>query len=166
MLFAGASTGVAAVIDWRTGRIPNWLSLGSLGTAVLAHLVLGGWSGAGWSLVGMALCALVPLVFWQVGGFGGGDVKMLAAIGAGLLPIQGIEAEFYAFIAVTLVAPIRLAWQGRLLGVLANTATLVANPFLPKARRRTLDPEVLTELRLGPALLAGVAIASLAHWGR
>jgi prepilin peptidase CpaA len=166
------TTAGAAVFDWRKGEIPNWLSLGSLALAVLAHLVtgavgtgvVGGLEQAGFSILGAVACGVVPFAFWQKGAFGGGDVKMLAAVGAALLPLQGIEAEFYALLAAAIVAPARLAWEGRLLRVLGNTMAIVANPLLPKARRRTIAPEMLTSLRFGPAIFAGALVSTLAHW--
>ena len=42
--------------------------------------------------------------------------------------------------------------------------SLVINPFLPKARRRQIAPEMLTELRFGPAAAAGTLIGVLVNW--
>ncbi len=160
------ASGVAAVIDYKQGEIPNWLTLGALGTAVVAHLfagaVQGGLAGGatevGWSLAGAVACGIVPLAFWLKGAFGGGDVKMLAALGAILAPTQGVEAEFYALLAGALFAPARLAWDGKLWQVAKNTVAVIVNPILPKARRRALGPEMLTAMRFGPAIFAGVAV--------
>jgi prepilin peptidase CpaA len=166
-----ATSGVAAVLDARNGQIPNWLSMGSLATACLAHLVAGassvglgeGLSEAGWSILGVLACGVVPLLLWRQGAFGGGDVKMLGALGAMLLPSRGIEAEFLALLVAAIVAPARLAWEGRLLRVLANAVSLAANPLLPPSRRRAVAPEMLTSVRFGPALFAGVALFALTH---
>jgi hypothetical protein len=35
---------------------------------------------------------------------------------------------------------------------------------LPKGRRREVSPEMMTELRFGPAIFAGVAYAAMLHW--
>ncbi len=77
---------VACAYDLRTRRIPNILTLGAAALALAFHAIGGGLGGfgtsvAGW-LVGGAL--LVPL-FW-LGGMGGGDVKLLAALGAWVGP--------------------------------------------------------------------------------
>jgi prepilin peptidase CpaA len=167
-----AAGALAAAIDLRTREIPNWLSFGALGAGVLAHFAAGfahGGVAAGtregsWSIVGAFACGLVPFLFWRLGAFGGGDVKMTAAIGALLLPMQGVEAELYALIAAAIVAPARLAWEGQLFHVLGNVIQMVLNPLRPKARRRQLSPEMMTSLRFGPSILAGVTWCALLHW--
>jgi prepilin peptidase CpaA len=171
LLAALLVTGAAAIFDWRQREIPNGLTFGTLGAAVVAHAIagaigtgpLGGLRDAGWSVVGSIACGIVPFVFWRMGAFGGGDVKMLAALGALLQPMQGIEAEFYAVIVAAIFAPARLAWEGKLLQVLGNSAAIMINPLLPKARRRTIAPEALTQIRFGPAIFAGVVVCVLAH---
>lgn len=171
MLLALLTSGVAAIIDWRRGEIPNWLTLGTFVAAVIARVGTGALRGGlavaaeqgGWALGGALACAIVPFAFWMKGAFGGGDVKMLAALGAALLPMQGIAVEFYALIAAALLAPVRLAWDGTLLKVFGNTVALVFNPLLPKTMRRNLDPEMLTSVRFGPAIFAGVAVSAVVY---
>lgn len=72
---------LAAAFDVREGRLPNWLTLGGL----VAGLVLGafgGWVGLGWAAGGAAVAFALALPLFLLGGFGGGDVKLLAAVGA------------------------------------------------------------------------------------
>lgn len=163
---------VAAVVDLRTKEIPNWLTLGALVVGVALHMGLGaGRAGAvaglregGWAIVGALACGLVPFVFWRRGAFGGGDVKMMAAVGALLLPLDGIEAEFYALIVAAVFAPARLAWEGKLLRTLGNVATIMLNPLRPKEKRKEIPLEAMSELRFGPAILVGVALCAVVHW--
>jgi prepilin peptidase CpaA len=164
---------IGAWIDWRTGHIPNWVTLVPLGAAPLAHFgvtaaaarpLTEAAQAAGFSVLGAFVCAIVPVVLFRAGAIGGGDVKLLAAIGALCRPMVGIEAEFYAFMAAAIIAPARLAWEGKLLRVLGNTLALVINPFLPKKKRREIAPEMLTSIRFGPAIFAGTLIAALLHW--
>lgn len=169
---AVAVTAVAAVVDWKTGEIPNALTFGALGLAPLGHAVFGyreaGPTGAvygvAFSFAGLLLCGLVPFVLFRLGGGGGGDVKLLAALGAILAPMMGIEAELYAFVAAALYAPARLAWEGKLLRTLANSARLLVNPFLPKDRRREIPAEMMSPLRFGPAAFVGTLIVVLENW--
>ena len=185
-LFLSFATAVAiagAWFDWRSGRraasgegmegeIPNALSFGVLAIAPLAHLAWGAKAGglavgleaAGFSVAGAFLCAFVPYLMWRAGAMGGGDVKLLAAIGAVCRPMVGIEAVFYAFAAAAVLAPARLAWEGKLLRTLGNTAALALNPLLPKAKRREIAPEAMTWFRFGPAIALGTAIAAFLHW--
>lgn len=172
LAFAASIALVAAAIDYKTGHIPNWLTLPALALAPLLHLVLGSVKGglehgveaAGCSLSGAAACAVIPLVLYRAGAIGGGDVKLLAALGALCRPMIGVEAEFYAFLAAALFAPAKLAWEGKLLKTLGNTLALMLNPVLPKHRRRELSPEMMTSLRFGPAIFVGVVGAAYLQW--
>ena len=163
---------VAAWYDWRTGHIPNWVSLPPLAVAPVAHLgasVVTGQSqeavqAAGFSILGAGVCALVPLVLYRAGAIGGGDVKLLAAIGALCRPKIGIEAEFYAFMAAAIIAPARLAYEGKLFRVLGNAITILVNPFRPKERRKQITPEMMTSVRFGPAIFAGTLGAAIVYW--
>jgi Flp pilus assembly protein protease CpaA len=80
----------AAVLDYRTGRIPNRLTLSAAVLGLLLHagvgLAQGGMAGmvegATASVLGF-LAAFIPFaVIFFAGGIGGGDVKLMAAAGA------------------------------------------------------------------------------------
>jgi prepilin peptidase CpaA len=171
--FAIAVSAIGAAYDWRTGHIPNWLTLGALAVGIVGHGFLGasltgkpidGLSGAGYAVLGAAVCAAIPLFLYRMGAIGGGDVKLLAAIGAILRPMMGVEAELYGFVAAAIAAPGWLAYHGKLGAVLGNTIALVKNPFLPEERRRDIPPEMLTSVRFGPAIFVGTCGAAMMHW--
>jgi prepilin peptidase CpaA len=163
---------IGAVYDHRTGHIPNWLTLGALALALVLHVATGalgnGLTGAGagaiTSVSGILLCSIVPLILYRMAGMGGGDLKLLAAIGAFLGPLIGLQAQMYSFVAILLYAPAKMAYEGKLLRTLLNTLSLIVNPFLPKAKRKTIAPELMTSLRFGPSVAAGVLATALAHW--
>jgi prepilin peptidase CpaA len=166
-------TGVAGAIDLRTGHIPNGVSVGALAAALVAHGAIGAHeagvagaaAGVGVAALGALLCGLAPLLLFSLGAMGGGDVKLLGALGALCMPLVGLEAELYGFVAAALFAPARLAYDGKLLRTLGNTLALVTNPLRPKAKRRALPPEMMAEMRFGPAIFAGTLAAALANWG-
>lgn len=165
-------TAVAAWTDFKKGIIPNWLSLGALAAAPILHAVLGyslqgvrgAFEGALFSLLGALACGAIPMVLYAVGGGRGGDVKLLAAVGALCRPVIGIEAVFYGFLVAAIYAQARLAYEGKLMQTLGNTLAIAVNPFLPKARRRKLSKEAMTWTRLGPSIFAGTAVAVLLNW--
>ena len=66
---------------------------------------------AGFSLLGAAVCAAVPLALWRAQAIGGGDVKLFAALGALLQTLVGVEAQFYACLAACVLAFGRLAYD-------------------------------------------------------
>jgi prepilin peptidase CpaA len=169
LLMSVAATAIASVYDLRSGTIPNWLSLGALAAAPFGHLVWeaatrglhAGLSAFGWSLAGAAVCGLIPWLCWRTGSFGGGDVKLLAAMGALCLPRLGMTIEFYSMIVGTVFAMGRLAWDGTLLRTLANSAAVAFNPLLPKARRRGVPVEAMTPMRFAPAIFGASLLCTL-----
>jgi len=174
--FLIAAVAVAAMAAWtdsRTGHIPNGLTLGTLGVAIVAHIswgaAAGGWREGlvegGHSLGGALLCVVVPAFMYARGAIGGGDVKLFAALGALCLPMAGLEVETYAFVAAAILAPAKLAYQGVLWKTLGRSLALVTNPFRRAAKRTEIPPEVMTWFRLGPAILLGASAAALLHLG-
>jgi prepilin peptidase CpaA len=157
----------AAVIDGRTGRIPNWLTLPAVVFGLVAHGVVGGSTALGLSFLGLFLTAFVPWAFFQGSSgraIGGGDVKLAAAIGALSGPMRGLEIEFSALLALAMLALVRLAYLGKLGRVLGNVLYLVTNPLRPKARRKTIAPENLTAMRMGPGIAVGVVVVLLSEY--
>jgi prepilin peptidase CpaA len=92
--------GVAAcATDIWTRRIPNALTLVAALAGLLFHVFTSGVDGAltaagGW---GVGLIMLLP--FFALGGMGGGDVKLMAALGAWLGPQETLWLAAYAGLA-------------------------------------------------------------------
>lgn len=164
---------LAAFFDWRRGEIPNWLTYGALVFGPVLHVlrmlvahenVNYALTEGGYSIVGAIVCALVPAMLYRQGAIGGGDLKLLAGLGALLQTMMGIEAEMYGFFAAALVAPAVLAYQGKLISTLKNALAIFANMFMPKAKQRPVEEAALSWFRLGPALFFGVALTAYLHW--
>lgn len=164
LLASVAIAAVAAITDFRTGHIPNWLTLPPLVLGPLLWGAHGGvWRLDGGSLVGSLLsmlgCMAVPFLLFRKSAMGGGDVKLFAAIGALVLVTTGLEAQFYAYCAGILFGFARLAWHGKLLSVLTNTVFIAANPVLPKKWRRPICVESMAQIRFGGAIFVGTLTA-------
>jgi len=164
---------IAAWFDWRSGEMPNVVTLGPLIAAPVAHGVLAAVTSRtfnatveamGFSVLGAAVCAAVPLALYRASAIGGGDVKLFAALGALLRTLVGVEAQFYACLAACVIAFGRLAYEGKLFRVLGNTVMLAVNPLLPKERRREVTPDMMTWARFGPAIFVGTSAAAIVHW--
>jgi len=87
---------LAAVLDVRTRRLPNWLTLGGL----VVGLLLAAWDGHFSSAAkgaAYALAIYVPL--FALRAMGGGDVKLMAAVGA----FAGYRAWPYIFILTAII---------------------------------------------------------------
>ncbi len=132
----------AAYTDLSARRIPNWLTVSSLALALLFHTITGGWAGLGFSVGGFATGFSILLVLWLIGGGGGGDVKLMGALGSwmgakGILYVFLSSSVFAAGAAVVIIIS-RVAsgaLAGRLVPVAANqTAVRRANQNVPDMR--------------------------------
>ena len=72
----------ACVTDFRSRRIPNVLTFGASVAAFVFWAISGGLAGLGFSLAGWLVGCLLFLPVFLLRGMGGGDVKLLAALGA------------------------------------------------------------------------------------
>jgi len=90
---------IACVTDIRGRRIPNVLTLGAALVAVVFHLVTSGTSGLLLALSGWIVGLVLFLPFFALGGMGGGDVKLLAALGAWVGPGDAVWVAIYSSLA-------------------------------------------------------------------
>ncbi len=144
-----ASAAAACVVDVRTARIPNLLTVASLAAALIAHSVLPSGHGVGATLAGAITGLAVFFPFFALGGMGAGDVKLMAALGAWFGWEPALWLAFYTAIAGGVLA---LAWglaHGYLRQAFANLRTL--GTFWLVAGVRPLPPLTLDEGR-GPRL--------------
>ena len=162
---------IAAALDLSTGNIPNWLTLGLFGLAPVAHAVTAvrdhswrsGLLAAGSSL-GAGLCAaVIPLALARKGGLGLGDVKLFAAIGATCGVLAALYAQTYAYVFGMVYALVLVWRRGRLKATWENVRGLLAG-----SRRAAAEGprrhEGFTEVKFGPAILAGMCLTAWARW--
>lgn len=114
-----AFIGVAAIVeDLRHRRIPNWISSLAFIAGVGLQSFLHGWRGTGSALLGTITGFSVFLIFYLLGGMGGGDVKLMAGFGALLGVRKLLEAAVWTaacggILALCLIAAsaIRALWM-------------------------------------------------------
>ncbi len=163
---------VAAVWDQRTGLIPNALTYPLLGLGALAHLVLSAvlFPNVSFAIIlletltGALLCALVPFLLWRKSAMGGGDVKLLAGLGATLGPSVGLELELYSFLAAVLMAPVVLAYRGELAVTAKRSFALISRPFSKSKPSPAAPAQPFTELRFGPAICFAAVVVAFLEW--
>ncbi len=80
-------TALAAVLDYRTKKIPNWLTVSAAVLGLAYHTFTPGGLGPPLALAGFAVGFGLLLLPWLLGGGGMGDVKLLAALGTWLGPL-------------------------------------------------------------------------------
>jgi prepilin peptidase CpaA len=155
-------------MDWRTRRIPNWLTVSGALAGLAANAILRGWHGAAISLegAGLALGLLLPLVLLR--GFGAGDWKLMGAMGAVLGWREMLAVLFASVVVSGVMAVFQMVAARRVKETLGNVMTLVmgfaatglrANPEI------SLDNPNLIKQPFGTAVaVATVFSFVLAHW--
>ncbi len=165
----------AALCDSATRRIPNVLTYPALLIALAINLFIvpvlalneatvpaAAWFGAPGmdsALFGFLGCAAIGIISFMFRGLGGGDVKLIAAIGAmlGYPDVGGVL--FNALVFATVIGLVNLAFKGDLVRkVQAMSMSFQVNLAL---RRKAVDayPFGKTEAPFGVALLLGLITA-------
>jgi prepilin peptidase CpaA len=88
--------GLAATIDDLARRqIANWIPVAALAGGLGWQIGQNGWIGGWYALAGAAAGFAVFLIFYLLGGMGGGDVKLMAGFGALLGAGRLLEAALW-----------------------------------------------------------------------
>ena len=115
----------AAAIDLRARRIPNWLTYSGIVAALAARPVLAGWPALVDGVLGMLAAGGIFYLIFLMGGMGGGDVKLMAAVGAWVGTAQAVNVLLTTAIAGGVLAIGYLVFNRRIHTALSNTTELV-----------------------------------------
>lgn len=107
-----ALTAATGDIRWR--KIPRALTTAGLVAGLAFHIYSGGLSGFASSAVACVIGFAIGLTFFSLGAVGGGDVKLITALGAMLGLSRWVFAMEVAVIAAGLIALIQALRTGRL----------------------------------------------------
>jgi prepilin peptidase CpaA len=152
--YVALATGiVACVTDLRRRRIPNVLTFTSALGAIGWHTFLSGFRGTGFACAGwiVGLGLLLPLYLLR--SLGAGDVKLLAAFGAWLGPVDALWAGLYGTIAGGILALVVAAARGYLGTAYRNLFSLLM--FWRVSGVRPMD-QLTLETSDGPRLARAV----------
>ena len=111
---------LAAVTDWRSRRIPNWLTLPGLLVGVAANSALHGWSGLKASLLGAGLGLLLLLPFVLLRSLGAGDWKLAGALGAFTGPGVLVDLLLASVLVAGVMALVLVIYKGRVRQTVRN----------------------------------------------
>jgi prepilin peptidase CpaA len=151
--------GSGALIDLYTRRVPNGLTFGLAGVGLICaglRLTSVGPLGA---LAGLGVGLALMLPGHLIGATGGGDVKLLAALGTWLGPGRTGKAFLYAALAGGVLAVVVAIRRKRLAETMERTADLI------RSRGGSLDrieaPHSNNRFAYAPAIVVGAVIAAL-----
>ena len=102
LISVAAFTLVAAISDIRTRKIPNWMTVPMCVAGLVYQVCFYQWSGLGSGLIGFVAGFGILFVLWMIGSAGGGDVKLMGALGPWLGGMLTLKVLFVSLIFVTL----------------------------------------------------------------
>lgn len=159
----------AAVLDLKTRRIPNWLSLSGVALGLILNVFLFETDGLWFSLKGLGLAFAVYFVLYLLHAMGAGDVKLMAAIGAVAGPGGWLWLLVLTCLAGAVVGLVVIAAKGRLRKTFENILVILISfrhGQLPYKENPQLDVRSGESLRLPHAVMIaiGTLLAIWAPW--
>ena len=161
---------IAGWTDWRSRRIPNWLTVPGFLLGVSLNVLAGGWAGLKTSLLGAGLGLLLLLPFVLLRSLGAGDWKLAGAlgafVGAGVLVNLLLGSVFVAGI----MAGALIIYKRRVRQTLRNIGHLLVSlaTFRLPGSEVSLDNPQSLKVPYGVALAFTVVLYGLARvsgWG-
>lgn len=157
-----------AVGDWRTRRIPNYLTFGGALAGLVFQTALFGLSGLTQALSGLLLGLALLLLPYIYGGMGAGDVKALAALGAWLGPRAVFSVFCYMGLAGGLLSLGFLIANGNLWNYLRQGWVSLQNLILCRSRQvifGALAPESKSTSGLPYGVAIALGMVAYVTWG-
>lgn len=164
---------VAAITDVRSGKIFNIVTYPAIAVGLVGHTLVGGLFGgeeaiglAG-SVLGFAAGFLPLLLVWMAGGIGGGDAKLMGAVGALTGWRFTLTAMVYGLLVVAVMAIFVMIRRRIAIATLGRIWRFLYLSFTPGRGAGPSGPESPT-VPFGLALCIGsaVAMAQLLYKGK
>jgi prepilin peptidase CpaA len=125
-----AFVAVCIATDVRTRRIPNLICGLGMVIGLALNTIHGGSAGLLASASGLLVAVALLLFPFAMGGLGGGDVKMMGAIGALLGPRTTLEGLLVGMMLGGAIMMIHLARRHRLRETVVNVSTMATASVL------------------------------------
>jgi len=132
--------------DWRSRRIPNWLTVPGLLVGVAVNVLTGGWPGLKISLLGAGLGLLMLLPFVFLRSLGAGDWKLAGALGAFVGPDVLLNLLLGSVLVAGIMALGLIIYKRRFKQTMRNIAAMLTSIFMfrmPGAEVSLDNPESL-----------------------
>lgn len=160
---------VAAILDVRNHRIPNWLTYPGIVLGFALRGAMFGWKGLLGSVEGLFLTGGIMLVFYAVRAMGAGDVKLMAALGSIVGPSHAIVLLLATAICGGILGIVYALLRGRIGSTLKNVGSVLrfhAWAGLQAHPELNLDNPAALRMPYGLAIALGALYAFLAIWWR
>jgi prepilin peptidase CpaA len=117
----------AAMEDLRSRRIPNWLTFSLVLSGIAQSFMPANTISPAFALAGFAVGFALPMALFLIGALGGGDVKLLAGVGAWFGPGVVFRVFLLAAIVGAIMVLVQALVQGRTRVLMRNTAVVAMN---------------------------------------
>jgi len=153
--------GVSAYWDLRYRKIPNWATLPGIVLGLGMNGLFRGWGGMKASGAGFLIGFGALLVLFVLSWMGGGDVKLMAAIGA----LKGypfvVSALWCSLIAGVLLGVIMLIWNRKTLRTFKNIFLVIGSRLTPLIPKQDIKREETQKIPFGLAIVLGTLWAMI-----
>ena len=149
---------ICAITDLWKGRIYNAITYPTIALGIVLQIALHGWPGLWSALGGFAVGFFPPFLLFSLGVLGGGDVKLLAAVGTTAGAVAATEATILAFLFGAVIGLGMLAWVGKLFASLGRLLRVLAGFIVPGLSRKAViaEGETPTMMRFGIAVCLAI----------
>jgi prepilin peptidase CpaA len=158
----------AGYTDWRSRRIPNWLTVPGLVVGVSVNALAGGWLGLKASLLGAGLGLLLLLPFVFLRSLGAGDWKLAGALGAFVGPAVLVDLLMGSVLVAGIMALALVIYKRRFVQTLRNIGRLLGSMLtfhMPGAEVSLDNPQSL-KVPYGVALALTTLLFGIGRvWG-
>lgn len=146
---------ISAYTDVARGKVYNWCTYPAILLGIASHCLIGyqtgDWLWIVWGVLGLLIGAGLFLLPYRFGLVGGGDVKLMGAVGALQGPNFVILSAFLSAVVGAIFGLSILIWKGRLREGLRNFGGAMLRPWKLKERTAADD----TRLPYGLAIALG-----------
>jgi prepilin peptidase CpaA len=149
----------ACYTELKESRIPNWITIPGLLVGLLAGYLPGGLP-FGSAIMGFLAAFFFLFIFYMFGGMGGGDVKLMAAVGALQgYPVVMTTLVYTAFIGGAMAIWVLICNRNFWHGIVQSTAMLFR--LRKPAEEQTEEAEAkMGTVPYGIAIIAGALLTT------
>lgn len=153
----------AGIFDWRSRKIPNWLTVSGAAAGIAVNTIVNHGAGLRAAVLGMLLGLALLLPFVLIKSLGAGDWKMAGALGACLGSRFLLATLMGAILVAGVMALALVIAKGRVRQTALNAVRMLAALFslrMPGAEVSLDNPES-AKIPFGVALALAVIVCAI-----
>ena len=147
--------------DIRWKKIPNWATLPAVALGLGLNGIAGGWVGLRDSAIGLGVGFGALFLLFALGWMGGGDVKLMAAIGALMGFPFVLSALVYSVLVGGFIGLAVLVWRRRFFRTMKSIGLFLFGRLARAAPKYELDRQAMEPIPFGIAIVIGTVWAGV-----